>query len=92
MWTRFSTCFNKFTLRNQSCMTCKLLSIGTISAKACKLEISNSGSQTKSSQLLDIPPVKTTTGQRSFYYQAVKLWNDLGDRLKFCKKCQHFQG
>ena len=44
-----------------------------------------SGRQTRSSQLLDILPLKTTTGQGSFYYQAVKVWNDLSDGLKFCK-------
>ena len=44
-----------------------------------------SGRQTRSSQLLDIPPLKTTAGQRSFYYQAVKLWNDRSDRHNFFK-------
>jgi len=42
-----------------------------------------SGRQTRSSQLLDISPLKATAGQRFFYYQAVKLWNDLTDRLTF---------
>jgi len=50
-----------------------------------------SGRHTWSSQLLDILPLKTTTGQRSFNYQAVKLWNDLSDRLKFCKNVNIFK-
>ena len=37
------------------------------------------------------PTLKTTTGQRTFYSQAVKLWNDLKDRLKFCKKVNTFK-
>jgi len=44
-----------------------------------------SGRQTRSSQLLDIPPLKIIAGQRYFYYQAVKLWNDRSDRLEFLK-------
>ena len=50
-----------------------------------------SGRQTRSSQLLDIPPLKTTTGQRSFYHQAAKLCNDISDRLKFCKNVNSFK-
>ena len=50
-----------------------------------------SGRQTRSSQLLDIPPLKTTAGQRSFYYQAVKLWNDLSDGVKYCKSVNTFK-
>ena len=50
-----------------------------------------SGRQTRSSQLLDIPPLKTTAGQRSFYYQAVKLRDDPSDRLKFCKNVNTFK-
>ena len=47
--------------------------------------------KTRSSELLDIPLLKTTAGQRSFYYQAVKLWNDLSDGLKFCKYVNIFK-
>jgi len=50
-----------------------------------------SGRQIRRSQLLDIPLLKTTTGQRSFYYQAVKLWNDLTDRLKFFRNVNTFK-
>ena len=52
---------------------------------------STSGRQTRSSQLLDIPPLKTTASQRSFYYQAAKLSNDLSDRHKFCKNVNTFK-
>ena len=50
-----------------------------------------SSRQTRSSQMLNIPLLKTTTGQRSFYYQGVKLWNDLSDRLKLCENVQSFK-
>ena len=50
-----------------------------------------SGRQTRSSQLLAIPPLKTTTSQGSFYYQAVKVWNDRSDGLKFCKNVNIFK-
>jgi len=50
-----------------------------------------SGRQTRSSHFLDIPPLKTTADLRSFYYQAVKLWNDLPDGLKFCKNVNIFK-
>ena len=29
-----------------------------------------------------IPQHKTVSGQRTFYYRAVKLWNDLDEDLK----------
>ena len=31
---------------------------------------------------LDIPSFKTSSGQRTFYYRAVKIWNDLDSELK----------
>jgi hypothetical protein len=37
---------------------------------------------TRSSQLLNIPLFKTASGQRSFYYRTVSLWNSLETSLK----------
>jgi hypothetical protein len=50
-----------------------------------------SGRQTRNSQLLNIPLLKTSTGQRSFYYRGVKLWNDLSDKIKLCKNVDTFK-
>ena len=47
--------------------------------------------QARSSQLLDILLLKTTTGQRSLYFQGVMLWNALSDRLKICKDVKTFK-
>ena len=33
-------------------------------------------------ELLNIPLFRTATGQRTFHYRAVKIWNDLEDELK----------
>ena len=38
----------------------------------------------RSSQLLHIPLYKTNSGQRSFYYCTVSLWNSLDNDLKLC--------
>ena len=37
---------------------------------------------TRNSQMLNIPLYKTATGQRTFYYRTVKLWNSLDHNLK----------
>lgn len=37
---------------------------------------------TRNHNLLDIPLYKTATGQRTFNYRGVKIWNDLDDKLK----------
>ena len=41
--------------------------------------------------MLNIPLLKTSTGQRSFYYRGVKLWNDLSDKIKLCKNVDTFK-
>ena len=43
---------------------------------------------TRSSQLLNIPLFKTASGQRSFYYRTVSLWNSLDTSLKL-SDCVH---
>jgi hypothetical protein len=37
---------------------------------------------TRNNKALQIPQHKTVSGQRTFYYRAVKLWNDLDEDLK----------
>ena len=41
-----------------------------------------SGRCTRNSQSLNIPLHKSATGQRTFYYSAVSLWNDLPVNIK----------
>ena len=41
-----------------------------------------SNHNTRSSQQLNIPLFKTATGQQTFYYKIVSLWNSLGSSLK----------
>ena len=37
---------------------------------------------TRNRELLQIPMYNTTTGQRTFHYRGVKLWNDLDNNTK----------
>ena len=46
---------------------------------------------TRNSQMLDIPLFKTSSGQRTFYYRTVTLWNSLEQELKLCKSTSHFK-
>ena len=46
---------------------------------------------TRNSQKLQIPPLKSATGQRSFYYMTVKIWNMLDPSLKLSKILQEFK-
>ena len=41
-----------------------------------------SGHCTRNSQSLNIPLYKSVTAQRTFYYRAVALWNDLPVNIK----------
>ena len=43
---------------------------------------------TRNSHLLNIPLFKTTTGQRSFLYRVVNIWNNLPTDIKFVKMLQ----
>ena len=46
---------------------------------------------TRNSQLLNIPLFKTTTGQRSFSYRVVNIWNNLPTDIKLCKNVAAFK-
>ena len=47
--------------------------------------------KTRNSQLLNIPLFKTATGQRTFYYRMVSLWNALPQNIKLCQSLAHFK-
>lgn len=46
---------------------------------------------TRNSQKLQIPLLKTATGQRTFYYRTVKIWNALDPSLKLSRTLQEFK-
>ena len=46
---------------------------------------------TRNSQMLNIPLFKTATGQRTFHFRTVKLWNSLDSTLKLKPTLQDFQ-
>ena len=50
-----------------------------------------SGRSTRQSKHLDIPLFISTTGQRTFYYRVVKLWNDLNSDVKSSMTIQDFK-
>ena len=50
-----------------------------------------SGRSTRNSQLLNIPLFKTASGQRTFYYRIVNVWNSLDYSLKLCNSVSVFK-
>ena len=46
---------------------------------------------TRSSQKLNISLFRTASGQRTFYYRTVKLWNNLEAFLKLSQSFQIFK-
>jgi len=46
---------------------------------------------TRNSQQLNIPLFKSTTGQKTFGYRSVSIWNKLDSRLKQCEKPASFK-
>ena len=50
-----------------------------------------SGRSTRNSQLLNIPLFKTASGQRTFYYRIINLWNSLDYSLKLCNSVAVFK-
>ena len=47
--------------------------------------------KTRNSQLLNIPLFKTATGQRTFYYRMVSLWNALPQNIQLSQSLAHFK-
>ena len=54
-----------------------------------RAEVSNR--RTRNSQKLNIPLFKTASGQRTFYYGAVTLWNFVDPSLKLCRNVKLFK-
>jgi hypothetical protein len=50
-----------------------------------------SGRTTRNSQQLNIPLCKTKTGQRSFYYRSVSIWNKLPPVVKLSECLSSFK-
>ena len=50
-----------------------------------------SGRATRSSQQLNIPLFKTETGQRSFSYRIVNIWNNLPSEIKLSQCLNSFK-
>ena len=50
-----------------------------------------SGRVTRNSQQLNIPLFRTATGQRSFQYRAVSLWNSLDKELTLSENHEVFK-
>ena len=50
-----------------------------------------SGWETRNSQSLHTPLFKLASGQRSFYYRTVKIWNSLDNELKLSKDVLSFK-
>ena len=50
-----------------------------------------SGRATRNSQKLNIPLYKSTTGQRSFYYRIVSIWNAISPTLKLSQCASSFK-
>ena len=50
-----------------------------------------SGRMTRNFQRLNIPLFKTATGQKTFYYKSVSIWNKLDPSLKWCKSPASFK-
>ena len=46
---------------------------------------------TRNSQLLQIPFFRTASGQRTFFYRTVNLWNSLDNSLKLCNSVKVFK-
>ena len=47
--------------------------------------------RTRSSRMLNTPRFRTASGQRTFYYRAVTLWNSLSNDLKLCESVKVFK-
>ena len=45
----------------------------------------------RNSQMLNIPLYKTATGQRTFYFRTVELWNSLASALKLKPTLKDFK-
>ena len=47
--------------------------------------------ETRNSQMLNIPLFRTATGQKTFYYRTVNIWNNLNNDIKLCIDVNSFR-
>ena len=50
-----------------------------------------SGRATRSSEMLNIPLFKSASGQRTFYYRIVSIWNSMDSHLKTFESVSAFK-
>ena len=60
----------------------KLITRSTVSKR--KLE-------TRNSQMLNIPLFRSATGQKTFHYRIVNIWNNLNNNIKLCIDVNSFR-
>ena len=70
------------------CMTCSAPDY--LTSKFTRL-FNISGQETRNSQSLHIPLFKLASGQQSFYYRTVKIFNSLDNELKLSKDVLSFR-
>ena len=47
--------------------------------------------KTRISQMLNIPLFRSTTGQKTFHYRIVNIWNNLDNNVKLCIDVNSFR-
>lgn len=47
--------------------------------------------ETRNSQMLNIPLFRTATGQKTFYYRTVNIWNNLNNDIRLCIDVDSFR-
>jgi len=62
------------------CLTSQFITRGHVSQRI-----------TRNFQQLIIPLFKTVTGQKTFYYRGVSIWNNMNLRLKLCETTACFK-
>ena len=47
--------------------------------------------ETRNSQMLNIPLFRSATGQKTFHYRTVNIWNNLNNNVKLCIDVKSFR-
>ena len=50
-----------------------------------------SNRETRNSQMLNIPLFRSATGQKTFHYRTVNIWNNLNNNVKLCIDVKSFR-
>ena len=53
--------------------------------------VSKRESDTRNSQMLNVPLFRTATGQKTIYYRTVYIWNNLNNDIKLCIDVNSFR-